>query len=1045
MKPKKLRLKNFGPFIDETIDFSRLTEAPLFLISGKTGAGKTTIFDGMTYALFGETSGKLRSGKEMRSLFATPEEETSVIFSFEHQKMNYEVERKPEQLLAKRKGEGNRKQAAKVTLTIFDEKGKELKQFTKRSEADQLIREMMNLDAKQFSQIVLLPQGEFRNFLVSSSSDKEIVLRNLFGTHFFQQFNERLKEKSKNQQKKLDHLEQALYSLQKRFVFLDDEASADDDLGFDAVLAQWENEQLTIEKQIEEEKQSLKKQQSAQKQLEIAYYRFESLQKQQEEKTKLLQKQQELADQKSEIEEKKRWIGYYEFTQKLIEPITRKKEYEKEQEELSQSHEEYSRQLAQLLLAYREWQKKEPERLAQQSTVKQLSEALQMKQTLIPIAKEWQKKQETIRQLETQQAEKQETRQQLRQSLTNWQKKLGHIEQVLSGKEQLQKDRFAYEKLQQVQKSWKEIQKQQEKAASERNQCNDQLEKTSKKIANSRRLLIEQKQQVVQLKSQWAKQQIARLTLLLVPGEPCPVCGSVEHPNVQKIHEQPNQEEITAVEQQLAEAETAVERTSQELGRKEADEAKLQQQLLTLKEHMKDLQVEADRYQQKLKTKINEEFLFAAADDLTVSFTKIEESLDERIREFAEAETQHLSITQELAEIELTLSNQEKQLAEINEQLQRAQGEIQGLNRQLNDQQADSLEEEAQQLAQQVEVKTRQLANETAAGTELNQQVQVLEAQLQSIHLQQEKAAVKIQKEQQKIEEQLSSQTRFSTQEEICTFGQQQAYYEEAVKAVARYHEDALVTATRLSQLENVHFEEETQDMEQLSSQLDMIREEVNLQQERVYKLQEQKESNQKIYQEFAAIYQASQQQLDELIQMQQLSQTINGENPRKTSLERYVLQVYLQEVLQVANEHLQRLTKNRYQFELAETVGSYRGKTGLEINVYDDEAGMTRSAHTLSGGESFIAALSLALALAEVIQTQTGGVTIEALFIDEGFGSLDEEALEMAMEALETIENEGRMIGIISHVRELKERILQQIRIETEGSGQSKVRYHLG
>ena len=230
-----------------------------------------------------------------------------------------------------------------------------------------------------------------------------------------------------------------------------------------------------------------------------------------------------------------------------------------------------------------------------------------------------------------------------------------------------------------------------------------------------------------------------------------------------------------------------------------------------------------------------------------------------------------------------------------------------------------------------------------------------------------------------------------------------------------------------------------------IRDRLERIKEEVTKQQESCYRWQEQKNQNQQIIEEFSSIYQTSQKQLDELIELQQLAQTINGENPRKTSLERYVLQVYLQEVLQVANSQLQRLTKNRYQFELAEEVGSYRGKTGLEINIYDDEAGMSRGAHTLSGGESFIAALSLALALAEVIQAQTGGVTIEALFIDEGFGSLDEEALEMAIEALETIESEGRMIGIISHVRELKERVVQQIRISTEGSGQSKVRYHLG
>ena len=269
--------------------------------------------------------------------------------------------------------------------------------------------------------------------------------------------------------------------------------------------------------------------------------------------------------------------------------------------------------------------------------------------------------------------------------------------------------------------------------------------------------------------------------------------------------------------------------------------------------------------------------------------------------------------------------------------------------------------------------------------------------------------------------------------------------YQHNRQAIASYEEERLIVEDRLTQLESFPLKETLPDLNKLKQELSELKSKITKQQENYYRLYEQERTNQKIIEEFSDIYQASQEQLDELIQLQQLSQTINGENPRKTSLERYVLQVYLQEVLQVANVRLQRLTKNRYQFELAEEIGSYRGKTGLEINVYDDEAGLTRGAHTLSGGESFIAALSLALALAEVIQTQTGGVSIEALFIDEGFGSLDEEALEMAIEALETIESEGRMIGIISHVRELKERIVQQIRIETEGSGQSKVRYHLG
>ena len=214
--------------------------------------------------------------------------------------------------------------------------------------------------------------------------------------------------------------------------------------------------------------------------------------------------------------------------------------------------------------------------------------------------------------------------------------------------------------------------------------------------------------------------------------------------------------------------------------------------------------------------------------------------------------------------------------------------------------------------------------------------------------------------------------------------------------------------------------------------------------QEQVIRGKEQIKQNQRLLEELQIIYQQNTKQLEKISHLQQLSEVINGENEKKTSLERYVLQRFLTEILEVANVRLARLTRGRYQFELADKVGSYRSSTGLEIDIYDDNAGSLRRAHTLSGGESFIAALALAISLADVIQNRSGGIEIEALFIDEGFGSLDEESLEMAMEALEMIENEGRMIGIISHVRELRERILQQVVVQTDGSGQSKIRTKL-
>jgi exonuclease SbcC len=261
---------------------------------------------------------------------------------------------------------------------------------------------------------------------------------------------------------------------------------------------------------------------------------------------------------------------------------------------------------------------------------------------------------------------------------------------------------------------------------------------------------------------------------------------------------------------------------------------------------------------------------------------------------------------------------------------------------------------------------------------------------------------------------------------------------------ISDFEQRVLVLRDRQKQLEETLQGQVEPDMEQLKKLLTESDAEVALYQQQYYAKENQLMQQRDLVTKIKSLQEQSKDKLTDLSQIIQLYQTMNGDNPQKISLERYVLQWYLAEVLKNANQQLKQLTKGRYQFELKQETGRSKGNTGLEINVYDDNAGATRSSHTLSGGESFIAALSLALGLAEVIQNQAGGVAIEALFIDEGFGSLDEEALEMAMEALEGIESAGRMIGIISHVRELKERIPQQIVVETSGTGRSSIRYQL-
>ncbi|MFC7056187.1 AAA family ATPase [Enterococcus alcedinis] len=249
MQPRTLVLQNFGPFIHETIDFSLFEDGGLFLISGKTGAGKTTIFDSMTYALFGETSGQQRSGKEMRSLFASPDEVTKVAFTFEYQGLFYEVERTPEQTLRKKRGEGTTNQASKVVLTIFDREMKEQRQLTKRTEVDTFIKDLLQLDAKQFFQVMLLPQGEFRNFLIASSADKEKLLRNLFGTALYQRLTDWLSELFKNKNKELDKKQQQMQALGENFIWLDQKIESPT---LQEQLTHWQNELAAFAVAIEQ-------------------------------------------------------------------------------------------------------------------------------------------------------------------------------------------------------------------------------------------------------------------------------------------------------------------------------------------------------------------------------------------------------------------------------------------------------------------------------------------------------------------------------------------------------------------------------------------------------------------------------------------------------------------------------------------------------------------------------------------------------------------------------------------------------------------------
>lgn len=1039
-------MKNFGPFIDETIDFSQFEDSSLFLISGKTGSGKTTIFDGLSYALFGESSGKLRQGKEMRSTFADPSEPTEVHLSFSHGDHLYDVIRKPEQELFKKRGDGTRVQSAKISLVVKDHKGKELREYTKRREVDTFIQDLLHLDANQFAQIVLLPQGEFRTFLIANSSDKEKVLRNLFGTRLYQTLNEQLKLQLKEVNKGIEATQQTIEAKLDQLYWQTDieaEQTVEQQL---ALMNLQQKEMQEHQKMNKTDLSVLKKQKQAKEQekfqLEELINDFAKQAQLEKQKTEL-DETAELIEKLRVEEQQLKWVKDH---QSLIEKID-----EKNRAVLSYTEQIKSNQLEQEKQQELEqyWKKKHETSQSQTEAMAHMKEKITKLQFQIPLYEEKEKVTETI--------------QQNQHILEKINDRLAEIkEQQVITKKAYQEQLLIVEQQSTIEKDQLTLERNKEQWAiflenwENKKLLEQKKERLVKEMANQKTTLAEAEQmkatiydQVKKQKSQWAKMQISRLSLLLVEGEPCPVCGSIEHPT-QNEHQEFSLEEIQTMERQLDELEKKAQK-------QEALTATLQSELTQSQTSEVELASELQKQKKKLDVSsetlnkisfltliepINEESIKKGIDE----FEKAAHDLNQALEQVESAKLKLIELASAVDQQMEMLSEQERQWNEKNQEQISAKTKLKTISEQLQDQEtslADVLSEK-EQLEQQY--------------TQWEEQKQTIEEQWSKVkethlilkntatHLLNEKETNSA--EQVKLQEQLKqaiSDSKFRFEEQsLRLLVQEVPKLERITEELTAFDKKKDQLIFQLAELNQKLEDKEQPEITAIIAEITSLSNEIQSKEEAYYQQQERIQSNENIAKQIKELIASVEQKWEEVTALHQLSATINGDNPRKTSLERYVLQTYLEEVLTVANQRLGLLTNNRYQFELNQDSGSYKNQTGLEINVYDDNAGTSRSAHTLSGGESFIAALALALSLAEVIQEQAGGVLIEALFIDEGFGSLDEEALEMAMEALETIENEGRMIGIISHVSELKARIPQQLQIKTNGNGQSKVTYQI-
>lgn len=1039
MQPIRLELENFGPYEATEIDFSMYYAHTLFLISGKTGSGKTTIFDGMMYALYGKTSGGLREGKEMRSNFADSENKTKVTFEFKQDNQTYVIEREPEQLVKKVSGEGFREQKNSARLTVFDSEKNEIDQIIKISEVDKYIANLVGLNREQFSQIVMLPQGEFRRFLNADSNSKEVVLRKLFNTYFYRDVAQLLKTKKKEEEAKFKGLDHSLSAEINQLEWENDwleKAAAEEN--FQELLNLYEEQHEVYITKDKTNKKQLKISQEKVKENQDLLNMAEKLLEQFREKKQIDNELNKLKLKETEIKEDKEKVSLLKKAEK-IESVVESDEALKE--ELNNR---------QIKIVENKATKKE---LQQQfdvleNTLTKLQsdkEAIQIKEkkldkieTSIPLFEEKTLTEEKLISLQEQlEKTKQTYNEQLEKQAELVKTKVVFTTNISKESEILQKKSDTREHLRTITDRLEEIESYELKRLTTK-KLEEELANLMKKSANKETDLENSSQAYRQLESDWAKAQIAKLSLKLIDGEPCLICGSTEHPNPAQSHEL-TEEAINELEKNIEVQDELLNQLKEQVTTLKNQVSFKEDELAKSKELLKEEQEILVSYFKELEETQWLERAKEQENEIKVELN----AFDNKLTKISEEKEELIKLEREENSLKETLIHQETEVSSLNNQLIEVETINQNILKQLPSEWKllDEMLEEQTRLMSETTKWHEEVRSTENALTNLKLELATLETtitnDLKELEVNKQKQILSEQKINEfLIENKLSEKTL----ENLLSDLPQLESLEEAIKTYENKRHVLLSRQEELTKLiknqEEPVIEPLLVEQERLMSELEEVRNKTNI-------LELMMKKNQEIVVKVKREIESKKEAQARLLELTELADILSGDGPSKLSMERFVLQMYLKKILQRGNEKLVTLTNGRYRFEIKEEQGSSKKATGLEINIYDDNVGAIRSVNTLSGGESFIAALSLALSLAEIIQEEAGGIKIDAMFIDEGFGSLDEDALEMAIRALENIEGEGRIIGIISHVRELKERIPQQLQIISE-NGKSKVKTRL-
>lgn len=927
MKPLKLTMSAFGSYAGKNvIDFTGQQQG-IFLITGDTGAGKTTIFDAITYALYNQTSGGERNGNMMRSQYAQPEAETYVELEFLYRGQTYRVRRNPDYKITKTLKNGKIREqkvphSVELTLpdgTVFPEK---------KNATDAKIIEILGLTADQFSQIVMIAQGDFLKLLYTKSDERKMIFSKLFRTDIYWKIQENLRRKSMEMDERIQENDRAFEQEKSRIIPLP------------------ESEELPLDELVERLRERLK----------------DAL------------KEQNL--RRANVEELNKKITKYEEINKLFVSLEKIRQTGKELEARQVESKERRQQIENALKADKVLVA-EQQNLRQQQAVEQSVQAIaKMEETLT-------NNQEMFETLKTQ---LQEVEAEQKREAADIQKKMLALEQSFPSYEALQNARSEE---QQAKKVWEDLGKASEEsfhkkkagiaALKEQQKRQEQVvEQTKKNWEQTSLSASESAKHYEHMYEAFLKEQAGILAENLSAGCPCPVCGSTVHPDPAKLPDHA----VTELEVEQAKKTRAAAEEKRDLAYAAFEAEKTEKQKLAQaveKEEADFVLAQTIAKQQRKEAEQN-----------YVSLQKIAEQIREKLvyPSLAEAKKQYAAMQKALAAAEQEIERKRQKVSELAEAMNTLKGQ-------------KLAEEENQKTAKKLAVKTEKeyakLLEKSGFVSEETYHLAILpersRSKLEREEKEYESQCLRQQSEQKLLEKQVSGKTYTDT---------------------AELNEQLKAEKQALKETEKTYMELHT-----------------------AY------ENDRSVLQNCAVYLEKGKKLESEDQVIKSLSKTANGRlsGSAKIDFETYIQRQYFKQIIHEANKRLLTMSNHQFILKLKEEANTGRKTNeGLDLSVYSLVTDSERDVKTLSGGESFLAALAMALGLSDIVERSAGAIHPDMMFIDEGFGSLDAQSRQQAIEVLAELAGDSRMVGIISHVTELKEQIDRKLVVSRTDKGSRAV-----